>query len=130
MFETLKLLCELPGPGGREERVHGLLAERWKGHSEWVKITPVGNLIAHIGGNGPRLLVAGHGDEIGFAVKYISAGGFIYFTTGQREASGKPDLRGMYFTPMGQPALVMGREELVPEVFPTLTGHILSVHHR
>ncbi|MHB8624808.1 MAG: M42 family metallopeptidase [Aggregatilineales bacterium] len=130
MFETLKLLCELPGPGGREERVHNLLAQRWKAHSEWTKITPVGNLIVHIGGQGPRLLLVGHGDEIGFAVKYISPEGFIYFTTGQREASGRPDLRGMYFTPMGQPALVIGREALVPGVFATLTGHILSVDQR
>ena len=62
MFETLKLLCELPGPGGREERVHQLLVERWKVHADWIKITPVGNLIAHIGGQGTRLLLLGHGD--------------------------------------------------------------------
>jgi endoglucanase len=130
MFDTLKLLCELPGPGGREERVHGLLAERWKPRADWIKITPVGNLIAHVGGKGPRLLIVGHGDEIGFAVKYISPQGFIYFTTGQREAIGKPELRGMYFNPMGQSALVIGREVLVPGVFATLTGHILSVEQR
>jgi endoglucanase len=130
MFETLKLLCELPGPGGREERVHGLLADRWKPHAAWTKITPVGNLVAHVGGHGPKLLIVGHGDEIGFAVKYISPEGFLYFTTGQREASGKPDLRGMYMTPMGQPALVVGREALVPGVFATLTGHILTPEQR
>src|SRR3954453_22109062 len=126
LFETLKLLCELPGPGGREERVHGLLLERWKSHVESVSLSPVGNLVAHVGGNGPRLMIVGHGDEIGFAVKYISPEGFLYFTTGQREGSGRPDLRGMYFTPMGQQALVIGREALVTGIFATLTGHILS----
>jgi len=130
MFEILKTLCEMPGPGGREERVHGFLAERWKARSEWVKTTPSGNVIARVGGSGPRLIIVGHGDEIGFAVKYISPDGFIYFTTGQREASGRPDLRGMYFNPMGQPALVIGREALVPGVFATLTGHILTVDQR
>jgi endoglucanase len=33
----------------------------------------------------------------------------------------------MYFTPMGQQALVIGREALVPGIFATLTGHVLSV---
>jgi endoglucanase len=130
MFEILKMFCELPGPGGREERVHNLLVERWQGHVDWVRITPVGNVIAHVGGQGPRLLIVGHGDEIGFAVKSISQDGFLYFTTGQREVTGRPDLRGMYFTPMGQPALVIGREALVPGVFATLTGHILTPDQR
>lgn len=126
MFELLKLYCEIPGPGGREERVHGLLADRVRDRVERVWTTPVGNVIAHVGGSGPKLMLVGHGDEIGFAVKYIDERGFLYFVTGQREGSGRPDLRGMYFTPMGQPALVIGREALVPGVFATLTGHILT----
>ena len=126
MFETLKLYCETPGPGGREERVHGLLADRIRSRTERVWTTPVGNVIAHVGGSGPKLMLVGHGDEIGFAVKYIDDNGFLYFVTGQREGSGRPDLRGMYFTPMGQPALVIGREALVPGVFATLTGHVLT----
>ena len=130
MFKMLKLLCETPGPGGREERVHRLLMERWQSQVESVWMTPVGNLIAHVGGTGPKLMLVGHGDEIGFAVKYISPDGFIFFTTGQRENNGKPDLRGMYFNPMGQPALVVGREALVPGIFATLTGHILTPQQR
>jgi putative aminopeptidase FrvX len=130
VFETLKLYCELPGPGGREERVHNLLLERWRAQVGAAWITPVGNFIAHVGGEGPRLMIVGHGDEIGFAVKYISPDGFVYFTTGQREAGGRPDLRGMYFNPMGQPALVVGRDVLVPGIFATLTGHILSLEQR
>jgi endoglucanase len=130
MFETLKLFCELPGPGGREERVHGLLMERWRSQVETIRQTPVGNVVARVGGSGPKLMLVGHGDEIGFAVKYISPDGFLYFTTGQREASGRPDLRGMYFTPMGQPALVIGREALIEGVFATLTGHILTPQQR
>lgn len=126
MFETLKFLCELPGPGGREERVHSTLVDRWQPHVQSITQSPVGNLVAHVGGYGSRLMIVGHGDEIGFAIKYISPEGFLFFTTGQRESSGRPDLRGMYFTPMGQPALVIGREALVPGIFATLTGHILS----
>src|SRR5215813_7693922 len=119
MFETLKLLCELPGPGGREERVHQVLVNRWQNGVQSIQLSPVGNLVAHVGGQGPKLMIVGHGDEIGFAIKYISPEGFLFFTTGQRESSGRPDLRGMYFAPMGQPALVIGREALVPGVFAT-----------
>lgn len=125
MFDFLKHLCEIPAPGGREERLHTFLLERWRSRAEQAYLTPVGNLIAHVGGRGERLLLVGHGDEIGFAVKSISPEGFLFFTSGQR-ADSKPDLRSPYFTPMGQPALVIGREALVPGVFATLTGHILT----
>lgn len=125
MFDFLKQLCEIPAPGGREERLHQFLYQRWQPQAQTADITPVGNLVAHIGGAGKKLLLVGHGDEIGFAVKSISPEGFLFFTSGQRD-DGKPDLRSSYFTPMGQPALVIGREALVPGMFATLTGHVLT----
>lgn len=130
MFDILKQLCELPGPGGREERVHQFLYDRWRSQVQEIRLTPVGNLIARIGGQGARLMLVGHGDEIGFAVKYISPDGFLYLASGQRDERGRPDLRGSYFTPIGQPALVIGREALVSGVFATLTGHILTPDQR
>ena len=130
MFEILKHLCELPGPGGREDFVHNYLLNCWSDAIPDLRITRVGNLVGRVGGQGPKLLLLGHGDEIGFAVKHISDDGFIYLATGQRESSGKPDLRGSYFIPMGQPALVIGRDTQIPGVFATLTGHILTTEQR
>lgn len=130
MFDILKLLSETPGPGGREDIVHNLLLNRWQSQVEKAWITPVGNLVARVGGSGPKLMLVGHGDEIGFAVKHISEDGFIYFTTGQREMSGKPDWRGIYFNPIGQPALIVGRDAPVSGIFATLTGHILTPEQR
>jgi endoglucanase len=130
MFETLKYFCEIPAPGGREDLIHIPLAERWKPHVDAVEITPVGNLIAHVGGRGAKLLLVGHGDEIGFTVKSISPDGFLFITSGQRDDRMKPDLRGSYFTPIGQPALVVGRAAQVEGVFATLTGHILTPDQR
>ena len=131
LFETLKMYCEIPGPGSREERVHARALERWQPHARETWRTPVGNAFAHIGGDGPKMLLIGHGDEIGFALKYISEDGFLYFTTGQRELRGHPEWRGMYSLPTGQPALIIGREEtLVEGVFASLTGHILSMEQR
>lgn len=126
MFEKLKYFCEIAAPGGREDLIHTPLAERWQPQVESVTITPVGNLIAHVGGTGPKLLLVGHGDEIGFTVKYISPDGFIFLTSGQRDDRMKPDLRGSYFTPLGQQALILGRKGGVEGVFATQTGHILT----
>ncbi|MFO7321919.1 MAG: M20/M25/M40 family metallo-hydrolase [Chloroflexota bacterium] len=130
MFETLKQFCEIPAPGGREDLIHVPLAERWRPLVESVELTRVGNLVAHVGGNGKKLMLIGHGDEIGFTVKYISPDGFLFLTSGQRDDRMKPDLRGSYFTPLGQRALVLGRKAQVPGVFATLTGHILTNEQR
>ena len=130
MFEVLKQLCELPAPGGREDIIHDWLLGRWYPRLSGAKITPVGNLIGRVGGLGPRLMLLGHGDEIGFAVRHISEDGFIYVATNQREGSGKPDFRGSYFIPLGQPALIVSRYTRTEGVFATLTGHILTVEQR
>ncbi|MBK9125780.1 MAG: M42 family peptidase [Chloroflexi bacterium] len=130
MFETLKTLCELPGPGGREDIVHRWLMERWQPQLDSAWMTPVGNLVGRVGGQGPRLMLIGHGDEIGYAVRHISDDGFLFISTGQREGSGKPDFRGSYFIPLGQPALVVSRHGTTEGVFATLTGHILTTEQR
>ncbi|QPC83272.1 M42 family peptidase [Phototrophicus methaneseepsis] len=130
MFEILKQYCEVAAPGGQERRVHKLIEENWRPYVQEGKITPVGNYVAHVGGQGPKLMLVGHGDEIGFAVKYISPEGFIFFNSGQRNPNGKPDLRGSYFTPLGQQALIIGRDNVLSGVFATQTGHILTPQQR
>lgn len=129
MFDFLKELCEIAAPGGYERRVHQVIADRWQNRVVQSTITPVGNYIARVGGDGHKLLLVGHGDEIGFTVKHISEDGFIFFNSGQRQ-SDKPDLRGSYFNPMGQKALVVGQNVVLNGVFATLTGHILTPAQR
>lgn len=130
MYEILKTLCELAGPVGREEQVHTFLRERWRGRGLDVTLQPVGNLVARVGGSGPKLLLLGHGDEIGFAVRHISEAGFLFLSTGQRLATDRPEMRGSYALPTGQPALVLTRHGSVEGVFATLTGHVLSQRQR
>ena len=130
MFETLKLYCELPGPVGREHAVHQCLLERWGPRCRDAHMTPVGNVVAHVGGDGPTFLVVGHGDEIGFTIKHISEDGFLFINSGQRLGVDRPDMRGSYTLPIGQPALVVTRRGTVEGVFATLTGHILSQRQR
>ncbi len=123
-FPLLRELMELPGPTGQEHRVMAWLRERWTGQAERVWTTRVGNVLAHIGGQGPKLLLQAHADEIGFVVRSIDANGFLWLTSGQ--AAG--DLTKRF--PVGQPALVLGRGELVEGVFATATGHVLSEAQR
>jgi tetrahedral aminopeptidase len=121
LVEKLIELMELPAPTGQEEIVLAWCRERWRALGAQVESTPIGNVIAHISGPGPKLLLQGHADEIGFVVKSIDARGFVWLTDGQ---AGSKTFHTRY--PVGQPALIVGRERNVPGLFATATGHIIS----
>ncbi len=93
--------------------------------SQRVWSSKVGNLLAHVGGRGPILLLQGHADEIGFVVKSIDANGFIWLANAQAGVA-SPTKR----YPAGQPALVVGRSGPVEGLFATVTGHILNAAQR
>ena len=80
-LELLKKLSEAFGPSGSEEEVREILEEELKKITDEVKTDSLGNLIAHIPGNGPRLLIAAHMDEVGFIVRKIDPEGFLKFFT-------------------------------------------------
>ncbi len=124
-FEMMRELMELPGPTGQEKRVMSWLRERWSRHADRVWTAKGGNLFAHVGGNGPRLLVEGHADEISFIVRSIDDRGFIWLGSGQVPRS---DVAKRY--PIGQPALIVGRDSLTEGLFASTTGHILTERHR
>ena len=123
-FDTLRELMELPGPTGQEHRVMAWLREHWAGTVERVWTTKVGNLLAHVGGQGPTLLIQGHADELNFIVKSVDDDGFLWLASGQ--AGGSP---GKRFA-VGQPALVLGRRALIPGLFAAVSGHILTEAQR
>lgn len=130
IHDVLRDLCAIPAPVGRERRLHEHLLQRWGNRSRRAWITPVGNLVAHIGGSGPKLLLLGHGDEIGFTVRHIDERGYLFLTSGQRLATDRPEMRGSYALPTNQPALVVTDDGTVPGIFATLTGHVLSQRQR
>ena len=126
MFDRLKAISELPGPGGDERLVQEFLYRRWSPHVKELKYDGIGNLIAQVGGKGRRLLVAAHADEICFVVKSISDQGLLWITSGERDAEQRPSLRGTTFLPWGHPARVVTETGLVEGYFATLTGHVLT----
>jgi endoglucanase len=124
-YGVLRDLMELPGPTGQEERVMAWLRERWQGRVTRLWESKVGNLLAHVGGQGPKLLIQGHADELSFNVKSIDDDGFLWLTSGQMPGS---EVTHRY--PVGQPALVLGRGEPVEGVFAAASGHILTREQR
>ncbi|HUG16018.1 MAG TPA: M20/M25/M40 family metallo-hydrolase [Thermomicrobiales bacterium] len=124
-YETLKALMEIPGPTGREERVMEWLRDRWEPRSERVWLSKVGNLLAHVGGGGPKLLIQGHADELSFTVKSIDAQGFLWLSSGQAPAG----IPGKRF-PVGQPALIVARGGSIDGLFAAVSGHILTPQQR
>ena len=121
LFDTLAELMELAGPTGQEEPVLAWCRQRWSALGAEVTVQPIGNVLARIPSDGPRLLIQGHADEISFVVKSIDEEGFVRLADGQA-GSRKPHSR----FPVGQPALILGRNGAVDGVFATATGHIMS----
>jgi len=65
VLDTLLELTRLPGPTGQEERVLAWCRDRWSRLGVEVSVHPVGNVLARIPGDGPKLMIQGHADEIG-----------------------------------------------------------------
>jgi len=76
-MELLKRLSEAHGVSGYEAPVRQLIVDELKGIVDSVEIDNLGNVIAHKKGDGPRVMLAGHMDEIGFLVSHIEESGFL-----------------------------------------------------
>jgi len=80
--EFLKELTEIPAPSGFEEPVLSLIKERYSRYAHEVRRDNLGSLVLVKRGKSerPKVLVAGHVDEVGFLVTGITNEGFINFT--------------------------------------------------
>lgn len=76
--ELLKQLTEAHGVPGYETEVRALLRE-YMGELGEVSQDKLGSVICHQAGDGPRVMLAGHMDEIGFMVNHITEEGFLKF---------------------------------------------------
>lgn len=79
--QVVKVLTETAGPSGHEGPVRDAMRELIKPWTDELFTDRLGSLIAKRGKQGPRIMVAGHLDEIGFMVTKITKDGFLQFQT-------------------------------------------------
>jgi endoglucanase len=79
--EVLEKLCNACGVAGREEEVRSLMRKLLKPYVDEVREDKLGNMIGikEGGKNAPKVMIAGHMDEIGLLVKTISKEGYLQF---------------------------------------------------
>jgi len=76
----LKSLLEAPSPSGFEQPVQKIWRENVGKYADRIQTDVHGNCIGIINEEGsPRILLAGHCDELGFIVQYITDEGFLHF---------------------------------------------------
>ncbi len=74
----LKQLTEAHAVPGHEQEVRKIFTTELAGHGA-ISTDRMGSVICKKGGEGPKVLLAGHMDEIGFLVQNITMDGFIQF---------------------------------------------------
>jgi len=82
-LEFLKKVCEAFGPSGFEREVLKMFRDYIKPYADNILVDNLGSLIGVRKGSSerPKILIAGHVDEVGFIVTSINEKGYITFTT-------------------------------------------------
>lgn len=121
-YQFLKRLLETPSPSGFETSGQRVWKEYVGQFADEVYSDAYGNCFAVVNPNGsPKVLLAGHSDEIGFMVQYINDEGFIYF---QSIGGSDPALA------RGQRVIIHGKEGPVPGVIGQLAVHMQDPEDR
>ena len=81
-IDFLEHLLNAPGPSGFEVRAARVWRQQAEGFADRVWTDVTGNSFASVNPEGrPRVMMAGHIDEIGLQVTHIDKDGFLYFDT-------------------------------------------------
>src|SRR3954466_9254564 len=127
VVKLLAELCSVPAPSGAESELADLLAARWAPRCAEVRRDPVGNVIAHVGGAGPRVLVQAHMDQVGYIVRHITDDGFLLLDTSQGDRRMGVERRH----PVGQQVRVLARDgSWVEGLLAAASGHVLTAKQR
>jgi putative aminopeptidase FrvX len=80
-LKLFKTLTELPGAPGNEHLVRNFMREQLSPYADEIIQDKLGSIFAVKKGNetGPRIMVAGHMDEVGFMVTAITDNGMLRF---------------------------------------------------
>lgn len=126
MDETLTMLKDLTdakGISGHEKEARDVMEKYLAPHADEVYTDNLGSLIGKKAGksDGPKIMVAGHLDEVGFMVTRIDDKGFVFFQT----------IGGWWNQVMlAQRVTIMGSKGDVTGVIGSKPPHILSAEAR
>ncbi len=79
--KLLKEISLIPGTPAREILVRKYIEKQVESDSDELLYDNLGSLIAHKKGNGPKVMIAGHMDEVGLLVTQVTKDGFVKFQT-------------------------------------------------
>jgi endoglucanase len=122
----LKHILETPSPSGYEQPVQAVVREWVRGFADEVRTDAHGNVFAiryPVGrpADAPRILLAGHCDQIGLMVQHIDAEGFLYV-----QPIGGWDMQIL----LGQHLTVWGKAGPMPGVVARRAIHLLTPDER
>ncbi len=80
-MELLRKLTQAYAPAGNEGAIRQLIQQTVTSLADEVYSDNLGNLIAHKKGNGKKIMLAAHMDEIGLIVNYIDDKGYLRFSS-------------------------------------------------
>src|SRR5690625_4767684 len=80
-LELFKTLTELQGAPGNEHLVRNFMKQELEKYTDHVIQDNLGGVFGVKNGEGPKVMVAGHMDEVGFMVTQITKNGMIRFQT-------------------------------------------------
>src|SRR3954467_14868875 len=77
-YDFLKRLLDAPGPSGFETAAARVWRAEAEGFATGVDVDVSGNSRASVGSGAPRVMLAGHVDEIGVMITHVDDEGFLY----------------------------------------------------
>jgi len=121
-LDFLKAIVNVPSPSGFEERAAVVYRDYLRPYADEIKTDSHGNVAAILNPQAEmKIMLAGHMDEIGFIVHYISDEGLIYFS-----GIGGHDS----VIPVGQRVWIHGPNGRVPGVIGRKAIHLLQDEER
>src|SRR6202140_886052 len=118
----LKNLLETPSPSGYERPVQDLVRAWAQPYADEIRTDRHGNVIAALNPAGaPRVMLAGHCDQIGLMVQHVDENGFLYV-----QPIGGWDMQIL----LGQNLTVWAKDGPIPAVVARRAPHLLTNEER
>ena len=80
-YTLLAELTQAFAPSGNEQKVAGIITAAVKDHAQSIVTDTMGNLIVRKEGQGKKIMVVCHMDEVGIIVTHINENGFLYYSS-------------------------------------------------